>query len=190
MVRELDKQFGLIIAFLLPGFVGLWGITYINPTIRSWFVSSANLNATVGGFLFVILGSLAIGLIFHSIRYFILDNRLFKEINNKCSGLDISKLNSEKREQFFSIAVENHYRYHNYYGNMAIAIVFAYSVRCLGYIIIKMYFWTNCLSILKEILLSILSIALVYLLIRSSKDCFNKYAVRAMKICNQKREGD
>ena len=35
-----NENFGLIIAYLLPGFVALWGVSYFSPTVASWIAAS------------------------------------------------------------------------------------------------------------------------------------------------------
>ncbi len=57
-----EKNFGLLIAYVLPGFVTLWGISHFSPTVESWIASSQHGAPTVGGFLYVTLASLAAGL--------------------------------------------------------------------------------------------------------------------------------
>ena len=57
-----DKNFGLIIAFLLPGFLLLWFLALSdndNSEIGPWLKSFSDLS--VSGLLYVILASLALG---------------------------------------------------------------------------------------------------------------------------------
>ena len=53
-------NFGLLIAFLLPGFIVLWGLSYFSATVRLWLAGSGQ-SPTVGGFMFVTLASVAAG---------------------------------------------------------------------------------------------------------------------------------
>ena len=57
-----EKNFGLVIAYLLPGFVTLWGLSHFSPTIQTWLTSSQSGAPSVSGFLYVTLVSLALGL--------------------------------------------------------------------------------------------------------------------------------
>ncbi len=43
-------SFGLAIAFLAPGIVGLWGIGQHVETVREWFGATAQTQATGAGF--------------------------------------------------------------------------------------------------------------------------------------------
>ncbi len=47
------RNFGLLIAYLLPGFTTLWGLSYVSETIRLWLGSPPTSLPTAGGFLYV-----------------------------------------------------------------------------------------------------------------------------------------
>ena len=34
-----NENFGLVIAYILPGFVALWGVSYFSPTVESWITA-------------------------------------------------------------------------------------------------------------------------------------------------------
>ena len=63
MTEWTDKNFGLVIAYLLPGFVALWGVGCFSPTVASWISASPQGAPTVAGVCYVTLASLAAGLI-------------------------------------------------------------------------------------------------------------------------------
>ena len=44
------SNFGLLIAFVLPGFMVLWGASYFSETINHW-LSGSDATPTVGGFM-------------------------------------------------------------------------------------------------------------------------------------------
>jgi hypothetical protein len=57
-----DKTFGVIIAFWLPGFLLLWGLSYSSRDIAFWLNKSGGADApTAGNFLYVTLASLLSG---------------------------------------------------------------------------------------------------------------------------------
>ena len=68
------KNFGLLIAYVLPGFVALWGIGHFLPTVESWITSSQQGAPTIGGFLYVTLASLVAGLTVSAVRWAIIDS--------------------------------------------------------------------------------------------------------------------
>ena len=73
-VQKLSTDnFGLLIAYLLPGFIALYGIRPFVPAVTSWLAVSPTAAPTVGGFLFVTLGSTAAGLIVSAVRWAVVD---------------------------------------------------------------------------------------------------------------------
>jgi hypothetical protein len=56
MKEVTDKNFGVIIAFWLPGVILLLGLTYSYPELSAWLTkASGSEAATIGGFLYVTL---------------------------------------------------------------------------------------------------------------------------------------
>lgn len=123
-------NFGLVIAFLLPGFICLWGLSFsfegLEPLLGG--IKSSD-DANLGNFLFSILTSLAIGLLLSAIRWALIDHLM------PCMGIEKPPFNyralakPDNREAFDRI-VENHYRYYQYYSNSFVAIVIALVTYC------------------------------------------------------------
>lgn len=126
MKNSLGLDFGLIIAFLLPGFLFLYGLSFSSQDVKA-FLDATNLRTTsIGAFFLVSLGSLATGLLISAVRWLIVDSILgWMGIGNK--PLDFGKLRYERRRRAFLVIVENHYRYYQYYANSLISIV-AFSI--------------------------------------------------------------
>jgi len=116
-------NFGLLIAYLLPGFVALWGVGFFSDTARSWLAVSPMTAPTVGGFLYVTLGSTAAGLIVSAVRWFLLD-RLFHRTGIPEPTWQFAHL--QDRLASFETLVEYHYRYYQFYSNTLIALTFTY----------------------------------------------------------------
>ncbi len=57
-----NENFGLVIAYVLPGFVALWGVAYFSPTVESWITASQQGAPSVAGFMYVTLASIGTGL--------------------------------------------------------------------------------------------------------------------------------
>src|ERR1043166_8838461 len=68
-----SDNFGLLIAFLLPGFTALWGISYFSETVSRWLTQSGAAAPTVGGFLYITLASVAAGVTVSTVRWGVLD---------------------------------------------------------------------------------------------------------------------
>ena len=60
-----------------PGIRGLWALGYHVEEIRGWLGSSQAAGTEVGGFLFVVLASVGLGVFLSGVRYFLFDRFLF-----------------------------------------------------------------------------------------------------------------
>jgi len=129
-VRRIStNNFGLLIAYLLPGFTCLWGLSYISETVRSWLGTPPTNAPTVGGFLYITLASIAAGLTVSTVRWAVIDTI------HHWTGVPRPKWDFSRLEQnvaSFDVLGENHYRYHQFYGGMAIAIPFLYAAKCIA----------------------------------------------------------
>ncbi len=122
MKDSLGLNFGLIIAFLLPGFIFLYGASFSVVPIAVSFQGAAAKETTVGAFLIVMLASLAVGLLLSAFRWFVLDH-LFSWMGIGKETLDFDQLRKPEALAAFHAVVENHYRYYQYYANSLMAIV-------------------------------------------------------------------
>jgi hypothetical protein len=120
-----DKNFGVIIAFLLPGFIFFWGLSYSSQTVAAWLAKSTANAPTVGGFLYSTIASLALGLVISAVRWLFIDLSL--HWLKTLPALDFAKLKEKDNFPAFQGIVENHYRYYQYYSNTLIAIVLSFA---------------------------------------------------------------
>lgn len=128
MKEVTSNNFGVVIAFLLPGFLFLWGLSYSSNEVALWLARIGNQEGqTVGGFLYVTLASLASGLLISAIRWLVIDHALW---GLGISGDKINFANLSQQNVFaaFQGVVENHYRYYQYYSNTLVAIVLAFAI--------------------------------------------------------------
>lgn len=116
-------NFGLVIAYLLPGLTALSGIAIFSPMVRLWLVGPPMESPTVAGFLYVTLASLGAGLVVNTIRWAIVD-----AIHHR-TGLSKPQWNFAHLQAnlaAFEAAVENHYRHYQSLGGMFIATAWTY----------------------------------------------------------------
>lgn len=119
-MRELtNHNFGLLIAYLLPGFVSLIGISLVSETVRNWIAESAQSGLTVGGFLYTTLASLTLGLIVSTIRWAVIDTLHHRTGINR-PHWDFAKLGMNVAA--YDVLLRNHYHYYQHYSNMLVAI--------------------------------------------------------------------
>ena len=120
------QQFGLLIAYVLPGFVALWGLSYQSPLLRQWLTSpQASVDfPTIGGFLYVALASIALGMTLSAVRWLAIDRI------NEYTGLARPQWDDTKLQQnlgAYNLLRDIHYRYYQFHANglLALAVVLA-----------------------------------------------------------------
>jgi hypothetical protein len=164
-----DKNFGVIIAFWLPGFILLWGLSFSVPDVSVWLAkSSANDAPSVGGFLYATLASLSLGLMISAVRWLIVDS--FLHCTTTLPMIDFSKLKDKDAFAAFQGIVENHYRYYQYYSNTLIAVISAFAVYLVhGKEKPSWQLWVGV-------------VVLIVILLLASRDSLKKYHERASAI--------
>src|ERR1044072_6418789 len=127
-MKEPSNQFGLMVAYLLPGFVGLAGIAPFLPLVAAWLQPSTYAEASLGPPVYAVFAATTIGMIVSCFRWLLIDHI------HQWTGLmppvwDDSRLN--QRLVAFDYLVENHYRYYQFTANMLVSVVWAYSINRL-----------------------------------------------------------
>jgi hypothetical protein len=118
-----EKNFGLLIAYMLPGAVALIGISARSATVRGWLQTPSEVVPSVGSFLYVTLASVAAGMTASAIRWALIDT-LHHRTGTIKPAWDDSKL--VDRLEAFEAIVEAHYRYYQFHSNMLVAMLFSY----------------------------------------------------------------
>lgn len=112
-------SFGLIIAYLLPGLVGLYGLSFWSQRLSESFATFLTAESNVGLFLILILGSLVIGMVAHGVRW-ILFEVWFCGPEYKFAASDFADLAGEGKLSAFRGAVDEIYRYHQWWGGLTV----------------------------------------------------------------------
>jgi hypothetical protein len=118
------KNFGLLIAYIVPGAIVLIGLGAFSPAIQAWLISPSPGGPSVGGFLFVTLASVAGGMTASAVRWTFID-KLHHLTGVTKPAWDDSKL--QERLEAFEALVEAHYRYYQFHSNSLIAVLFSYA---------------------------------------------------------------
>jgi hypothetical protein len=119
MTDSFERSFSLIIAFLLPGFVCVLGIMDLSPILARWLNSSAGTESSIAEVSYIVLCSMATGMVASAIRWLLLDSLLH------CTGLrppvlDFSRLQANL--EAFDLAVLHNYRHYQFYGNSCVGL--------------------------------------------------------------------
>jgi hypothetical protein len=118
-------QFGLLVGYLLPGFLGLLGLAPISPVVAGWIQGVKVGDAGVGPPIYAVLCATMIGMIVGCFRWLIVDH-VHEWTGIKRPTWDFNVL--EKRLKAFNYIVEGRYRYYQFYSGTLIALVWTYSV--------------------------------------------------------------
>ena len=113
-----NENFGLVIAYILPGFVALWGVSYFSPTVESWITASQQGAPSVAGFMYVTLASVGTGLTVSGVRWLVIDTI------HHLTGLTRPEwkfVNLDDKLKGFLTLNEGHYRYYQHFANMFVA---------------------------------------------------------------------
>lgn len=124
VVNPQGLDFGQFIAYLLPGFVAFYSLTFVAAQAQTILDAAVNKDSTVGAGLVILLSSLALGVIISGIRGYALDS-IQHILGVGRPKLDYGKLRDPNTLAAFREAINNTYRYAQSYGNMVIALVLA-----------------------------------------------------------------
>jgi hypothetical protein len=169
------NNFGLLIAYLLPGFTCLWGLSYVSQTVRSWLGVTPLTAPTVSGFLYVTLASVAAGLTASTLRWLVIDT-IHHWTGVPSPQWDFSRL--QRNVEAYNVLIEIHYRYAQFYGGEFLSLVFAYVMRriSLGFSSAAVGWtevWFFCLAVI---------------FFAGSRDSYRKYMLRGNMLLGQQTQ--
>ena len=129
MKQVSSGNFGLLIAFVLPGFIVLWGVSYFSATVRLW-LSGAGTTPTVGGFLFVTLASVAAGVTVSTVRWLVIDT-IHHWTGIRQPSWDFARL--QENVGAYNVLNDIHYKFYQFHANGLIALFIVYVARRTHY---------------------------------------------------------
>lgn len=119
----LAQSFGLSIAFVIPGAIGLYATSFFVPIVAVWF--GADANTTVGGFLFVLLGSAGMGVFISGLRWLITE-KLTEWFKPMPEALDQARRKDPGNEATYQDLLARHYQFFQFYANTPFALALLY----------------------------------------------------------------
>lgn len=161
MTEVSQKNFGLLIAYLLPGVLVVVALADHSTAVRSWLGASPADSPTVGGFLFLTVAAVMAGMTVSAIRWIVLDF-IHHRTGLRPPVWDFSVLQANLTA--FEGAVENHYRHYQFYGNMLIALLlmvaidprillrfgFSAATSAIGFLLVLILFFTTSRDTLRK----------------------------------------
>jgi hypothetical protein len=167
-----STSFGYVIAFLLPGLLGLYALSYWSSGVGELLQPALKADATVGPSIILLLIALGIGLCISAIRFFAFEKFLCRKHSFPADMF--AKLTAENRLTSFKAVVDEHYRYHQFYGGCAVALV----VLCAGWLHSQVHAG-RCGRL---VLISLGFLAFEGMLIQTAADAFKRYVERGTTI--------
>lgn len=116
-----STSFGYLIAFVLPGIFGLYALSPWVPEVGDFLQSVFKADASVGPSVVFLLIAVGMGLWVSALRYFVFEKFLCKK--HKLPPDLFARLIESGRLSFFKAVVDEHYRYHQFYGGCAVALL-------------------------------------------------------------------
>ena len=116
-------NFGLFIAYVLPGFTALQGIPFLHGS-TAWGTPGAVADASFADFLSGTVEAVAAGLTVSTVRWLVVDT-LHHRTGLTPPAWNFAAL--EKGSGAFELLIQIHYRYYKVYANMVVALLCAYA---------------------------------------------------------------
>lgn len=162
-----NDNFGPLIAYLVPGLVVLLGVSPFSPMVQGWFAAAPDAQPSIGGFLYLTISSVAVGMTVSAVRWALIDTL------HRCTGLSMPPLDFSylgRNVNAFRLLIEIHYRHYQFYANMFVATGITYGcyrVRLASWA----YGWPDVVFV---------AVQAVFLL--TSRDTLKKYYQRSYQL--------
>ncbi|MFT3784764.1 MAG: hypothetical protein QM770_01180 [Tepidisphaeraceae bacterium] len=125
------SQFGVVVAYLVPGFVALLGLLPVFPMLSQWLSPipwGEYGEMGLGPPIYALLAATAAGMVTNYVRWFFIDS-LHRTSGVRGRTMSFARL-GEQLEAYHYL-VEQQYRHYQFAGNMLVAIPFAYTMNRL-----------------------------------------------------------
>ena len=163
-----STSFGYLIAFLLPGVFGVYAVSTWLPQIGVLLQPVLKADTTVGPSVVFLLISVGFGLWVSAVRFFVFEKGLCRK-HHLPKNL-FALLVTDGKLTSFKAVVDEHYRYHQFYGGCAIVVLILF----FGWWRAHHWIW-NCQLAYMALGLSLLEL----LLGRSAADAYIRFVERS-----------
>lgn len=116
-----STSFGYLIGFVLPGVFGLYAFSFWIPTISAILQPVLKIDATIGASTILLMVAIGVGVCISAVRFWIFEKWLCKKYSFP-RGL-FESLYKEGKLTAFKSVVDEHYRYHQFYGGCAVDLL-------------------------------------------------------------------
>ena len=133
----LAENFGMLIAYVVPGLAALWAVSLWDPGIRAWVSAASALDSTIGGFLVLILSALGAGMVVQALRFVVFEQLLpsSRRARTRWPFLRAPKYSHAARKDpevraALREITDQHYRYYQCHGGLACALLIVFGAWC------------------------------------------------------------
>jgi hypothetical protein len=120
------NNFGIIIAYLIPGLIAVWGVGGVSPTLAALLVQAPDAQPSIAGFLYLTIVSLGVGVLTSTVRWILVDS-IHHGTGLKRGDWDFSSFH-EVRSGYDRLTTL-HYDFYLFHANSLTALAFAYPLR-------------------------------------------------------------
>ena len=125
MQDQLGKSFGLVIAFLVPGMIALYGASLHVKLLEDWFEIAANARSTtVGGVLLIVVASLGMGVFVSNLRWLVLERWIWRRTPPELPNAH--RRRETQTELVYQNLVWQYYQFYQFSANSLFALVLLY----------------------------------------------------------------
>jgi hypothetical protein len=117
----IPKHFGLTIAFLAPGLLGVYALSFFAPPVADWLGLATRQDVNLGGFLFALIAATGMGVFISGLRWLAIEWAM-----PKCPKVDYKALSDPNVERVVEFARIHHYQFYQFYSNTLCALVLVF----------------------------------------------------------------
>ena len=186
---QLGKSFGLVIAFLVPGMIGLYAGSLHVPMLQDWFAVAGRAQTTVGGFLFIIIASSGAGVFLSGVRWYFLEDWIKRAVGVSAQH-DIANRRENQTELVYQHMRQQHYDFYLFYSNTLVALVVLWVSWVFSQLPV-LTAWTFSWATARPIVVTLLGAAAGWVLYESAKDAYRRYQEKraaVLKLARKERE--
>lgn len=173
-----STTFGYVIAFILPGLLCLIGIGILFEPVGKQLLTFSTAESNIGLFFLIILYSIILSLEIAACRFLLFECWLCKK--HRINAQLFSGFSDEKKRLAIKTTVDEHYRYHQFWGGLVIVIPL------LMFSIIKKRILSNSSDIILGLIIGIIMLLITFF---AARDSFIKYILRSTKILEGEKDG-
>jgi hypothetical protein len=119
--------FGSIVAYILPGALGLISLAFFYPPVEELLLAFGNAQSTIGLSILFLFTSLAIGMQLSALRWVVFEKILLRKV--AFASTDFANFKKPDVAASFRVLVDEAYRYHQFFGAQVFVLpVFTYGL--------------------------------------------------------------